>query len=295
MFAQGLWTEISDRIAEATGHAFRLENRRSVGGGSINQAYQIEEGDRRYFLKVNQAVHVGMFEAEALGLAEMAQTQTILVPRPLCWGTAAGAAYIVMDWLELGRGNADSWYRMGEQLAALHRTTSPQGFGWQQSNTIGETPQPNPWTETWLEFYLEHRLRYQFRLAQRKGGHFPQQEALLQVVPELLGGHAVQPALVHGDLWSGNAAVTQAGEPVILDPATYYGDREVDIAMTELFGRFPQSFYDGYNAAFPLDTGYSLRKTLYNLYHIINHFNLFGGGYAAQANRMIDQLVSASR
>ncbi|NJN21963.1 MAG: fructosamine kinase family protein, partial [Leptolyngbya sp. RL_3_1] len=114
-------------------------------------------------------------------------------------------------------------------------------------------------------------------------------------VPDILAGHQVQPALVHGDLWSGNAAVTQAGEPVILDPAPYYGDREVDIAMTELFGRFPQPFYDGYNAAFPLDAGYETRKTLYNLYHILNHFNLFGGGYGAQANRMIDQLISGSR
>jgi fructosamine-3-kinase len=114
---------------------------------------------------------------------------------------------------------------------------------------------------------------------------------LLNALPQLLAGHNPQPALVHGDLWSGNAAVTQDGEPVILDPATYYGDREVDIAMTELFGRFPSSFYAAYNAAYPLDAGYAQRKTLYNLYHIINHFNLFGGGYGAQANRMIDQLL----
>jgi fructosamine-3-kinase len=291
----GLWTEISDRITKVTGQPFTVTHRRSVGGGSINQAYHLTDGTQDYFVKVNQAVHIGMFEAEALGLADIAQTQTIRVPRPLCWGTAAGAAYIVMDWLELGRGNADSWYRMGEQLAALHRTTSNHGFGWQQSNTIGETPQPNPWTATWLEFYLQHRLRYQFRLAQRRGGHFPGQDDLLAAVPGLLAGHQVQPALVHGDLWSGNAAVTQAGEPVILDPATYYGDREVDIAMTELFGRFPQPFYDGYNAAFPLAPGYETRKVLYNLYHILNHFNLFGGGYSAQANRMIDQLLSAAK
>jgi fructosamine-3-kinase len=293
MFTNALWTEISDRIAEVTGRPFSLKERHSVGGGSINQAYQIADGDR-YFLKINQAVHIGMFEAEALGLAEMAQTHTIRVPRPLCWGVAAGAAYIVMDWLDLGQGTPASWYRMGEQLAALHKTTSGR-FGWQRSNTIGETPQPNPWTETWLEFYQEHRLRYQFRLAQRRGGHFPQQEQLLAAVPELLADHQVIPALVHGDLWSGNAAVTGAGEPVILDPATYYGDREVDIAMTELFGRFPQPFYEGYNAAFPLEQGYDTRKTLYNLYHILNHFNLFGGGYATQANRMIDQLLSVSR
>ncbi len=295
MVTNGLWLAISDRITEVTGRPFTVQGHHSVGGGSINQAYQITDGAQQYFVKVNQAVQVGMFEAEALGLAEIAQTQTIRVPQPLCWGTAAGAAYLVMDWLDLGRGTPEAWYHLGQQLAALHRTTSEQGFGWPQNNTIGETPQPNPWTKTWLEFYIQHRLHYQFRLAQRRGGHFPAQEDVLAAVPTLLAGHSVRPALVHGDLWSGNAAVTEAGEPVILDPAPYYGDREVDIAMTELFGRFPQSFYEGYSATFPLEAGYGTRKTLYNLYHILNHFNLFGGGYGSQANRMIDQLLSISK
>ncbi len=118
----------------------------------------------------------------------------------------------------------------------------------------------------------------------------PQQEKLLAAIPELLA-HQVQPSLVHGDLWGGNAGCTASGEPVIFDPATYFGDREVDIAMTELFGGFPAAFYKGYNEVFPLDAGYEQRKTLYNLYHILNHFNLFGGSYASQANRMIDQIL----
>jgi fructosamine-3-kinase len=180
---------------------------------------------------------------------------------------------------------------MGTALAAMHRVTSDRGFGWHQPNTIGATPQPNPWTPTWLEFYREYRLRHQFRLAGRRGGRFPRQHELLMALPDLLAGHAPAPSLVHGDLWSGNAAVTQSGDPVILDPATYFGDREVDIAMTELFGRFPETFYATYRAAYPLDPGYGGRKILYNLYHILNHFTLFGGSYAAQANRMIDQLL----
>jgi fructosamine-3-kinase len=287
-----MWDAIAQHISDKTGTPFTIQDRSSVGGGCINQAYRISDGSRSFFLKLNRASQMAMFEAEALGLKEMYDSQTIRVPQPICWGVTDNSAYIAMEWLNFGYGKGDSWQRMGTHLAAMHQVTSPSGFGWRQSNTIGDTPQQNPWTKDWVEFYREHRLRYQFKLANRRGGHFPRQDELLAAVPELLAGHDPTPALVHGDLWSGNASVTEDGDPVILDPATYYGDREVDIAMTELFGRFPQAFYDAYNAAYPLDEGYyTIRKTLYNLYHIINHFNLFGGGYGSQANRMIDQLL----
>lgn len=287
-----MWTTIAAEITQVTGEPFTIRDRRSVGGGSINQAYQAIGDNRSYFVKINQGSQLAMFEAEALGLKEIADSQTIRVPRPLTWGIAAGSAYVVLEWLDLGRSRPDAWYRLGQQLAAMHRVTSDRGFGWHQDNTIGATPQPNPWTADWITFFIEHRLRYQFTLAQRRGGHFPQGERLLAAVPEILADHVPSPALVHGDLWSGNAAVTAAGEPVILDPATYYGDREVDIAMTELFGGFPVTFYQGYRDAYPLPPGYEQRKILYNLYHILNHFNLFGGGYGAQANRMVAQLLS---
>lgn len=287
-----MWTTISQHISAKTGIAFTISDRRSIGGGCINQAYFIADGHQRFFLKLNSAAQVAMFEAEALGLKEMYDSQTIRVPKPICWGTAETSAYLVLEWLDLGRAGEGSWWRMGEHLAAMHRVTSIHGFGWHQGNTIGATPQPNPWTSSWLDFYRDHRLVHQFRLARRRGGRFPRQQALLEALPDLLAGHCPVPALVHGDLWSGNAAVTAAGDPVILDPATYYGDREVDLAMTELFGRFPQAFYEGYQAAYPLDDGYAQRKGLYNLYHILNHFNLFGGGYETQANRMMDQLLA---
>ncbi|MBD0269228.1 MAG: fructosamine kinase family protein [Cyanobacteria bacterium Co-bin8] len=287
-----MWTSIAEQISQATGEPFTVQAQHSVGGGCINQAYRVTNGSQSYFVKLNAATQMGMFEAEALGLKEIYDSQTIQVPRPICWGVAESSAFIVLDWLEFGYGSEQAWQRMGENLAVMHRVTSPQGFGWDRNNTIGETPQRNPWTQDWVEFYREHRLRYQFQLAHRRGGHFPRQEELLTAVPTLLAGHTPTPSLVHGDLWSGNASVTKAGEPVILDPATYYGDREVDIAMSELFGSFHPAFYRGYNAAYPLDEGYPQRRILYNLYHILNHFNLFGGGYASQANRMIDQLLS---
>ncbi len=289
-----VWTEIAAQIAQVSQQPFWVERTHSVGGGCINQAYGLSNGQTTFFVKLNQASKLAMFEAELAGLKEMYNSQTIRVPQPLCCGLSGNSSYIVMEWLDLGGGRG-AWANLGQNLAAMHRTSSDLGVGWHRSNTIGETHQPNDWQESWLTFWRDQRLAYQFRLAKRRGGSFPQQEDLLAALPDLLAGHDPIPALVHGDLWSGNAAITTAGEPVIFDPATYYGDREVDLAMTELFGRFPAAFYDAYESVYPLSLGYSTRKILYNLYHILNHFNLFGGGYGAQANRMIQQLLAKVR
>ncbi len=297
-----MWIEIAEQISKVTGEKFQIENRRSVGGGCINQAYAISSGSRTYFVKLNQPSLVEMFEAEALGLQQMLKTQSIRIPKPICWGTASNSAYLVLEWIELGRGGGNqAWEEMGRQLAAMHKwqpseSSRLQGevrgmFGWDRNNTIGSTPQINPWTSDWAEFFAEHRIGYQLKLAKRRGGNFSQGERLLKAIPELLANHQPQPALVHGDLWGGNAAFTASGEPVIFDPATYWGVREVDVAMTELFGGFPSGFYRGYNEVFPIEPGYEQRKTLYNLYHILNHFNLFGGGYGAQANGMIERIL----
>lgn len=285
-----MWTQIARQITQATGQEFSVQNQRSVSGGCINQGYAISDGHLSYFVKLNQASQVAMFEAEALGLKQMFETATIRVPKPICWGVADNCAYIVLEWLELGTGNTNSWLEMGRKLAAMHRATCDRGFGWQQNNTIGSTVQINTWNDDWAEFFIQHRLGYQFQLAKRRGGHFPKLDELLAAMPLLLA-HQPLPSLVHGDLWGGNAACTKTGEPIIFDPATYYGDREVDIAMTELFGGFSAAFYQGYNEIFPLDSSYERRKPIYNLYHILNHFNLFGGGYASQANRAISQIL----
>jgi len=293
-----MWDKIAVRITEVTGEDFQIDNRRSVSGGCINQGYQVSDGFRSYFVKVNQASQVAMFEAEALGLQQMCATQTIRVPKPICWGTEGNSAFIVLEWLDLGgRDNNQAWEEMGHKLAAMHKyipadsTLLKGSFGWKINNTIGSTPQINTGAANWGQFWSEHRIGYQLKLAKRRGGHFPQGEHLLAVIPELLADYEPQPSLVHGDLWGGNAGMTSAGEPVLFDPAPYFGDREVDIAMTELFGGFSAAFYRGYNEAWRLDEGYERRKFLYNLYHILNHFNLFGGGYESQANQMINQLL----
>lgn len=287
-----MWNLIAEHISQVSQNPFIIKQRRPVSGGCINQGYCLQGDDLAYFVKINQAPQLSMFEAEALGLKQMLSTKTIRLPQPICWGISDSSSYLVLEWLEFGKQNPQSWQIMGQKLAAMHQAQGAAQFGWDQNNTIGSTPQMNPWTDSWSLFFAEHRIGYQLRLAQKRGGNFPDGTDVLSAVLECLRDHQPQPSLVHGDLWSGNVAVTQEGEPVILDPATYYGDREVDLAMTELFGGFPAAFYRGYDEVFPLAEGYQKRKTLYNLYHVLNHFNLFGGGYGSQANQMLRQILS---
>jgi fructosamine-3-kinase len=286
-----MWKDaIEAQIQRVTQKPFTVSDCRSVSGGSINQAYRISDGRQFFFVKLNQANQVMMFESEALGLQDLAASGSIRIPQPICWGTAENNSYIVLEWIDLGRGIPSSWVELGRQLAHLHRETYSKGFGWDRNNTIGSTPQLNFWKQDWAIFFMEHRIGYQLQLAQSRGANFTQTDRLLKVIATLLS-HRPVPSLVHGDLWSGNVGFSTEGEPVIFDPAVYWGDREVDIAMTELFGGFPSSFYEGYQSVWPLEAGYKQRKVLYNLYHILNHFNLFGGGYRAQAEQMMAQIL----
>jgi fructosamine-3-kinase len=294
--------QIAEQISALTAQSFTIQTQQSVSGGCINQAVKVADQQRSFFVKTNQtpvsdaqrSSQLAMFEAEYDALKAIHTSQTLSVPQPLCCGTVSGHAYIVMEWLNLaGNGSDSAWQRMGQQLAAMHQAVSAEGFGWHRDNTIGATPQQNGWLDNWVEFWRDRRLGPQFELAHDRGARFPGRDELMSAIPRLLQGHHPQPALLHGDLWSGNAAITEAGEPVILDPATYYGDPETDLAMSELFGRFPSAFYRAYEAATPIKEGYQRRRVLYNLYHILNHFNLFGGSYERQANQMIAQVLAS--
>jgi fructosamine-3-kinase len=290
-----MWPQIAEILSQALGQPFEIIATRSVSGGDINQGYRVERSSQTVpqtiFVKLNRADRLAMFEAEFQGLQQMWDTQTIRVPRPLAMGIVGNSSFIAMEWLELGRSQPSSWRVMGQKLAAMHQFRGATAFGWVRDNTIGSTPQPNPWTNDWTTFWQQQRIGFQIELAERKGARFSAASELLAAIPALLVGHQPQPSIVHGDLWGGNASILADGEPVIYDPAMYWGDREVDLAMTELFGGFPAEFYAGYEAVWPLDEGYGRRKMLYNLYHILNHYNLFGGGYAGQADRMMGQLL----
>ena len=289
------WDAIAASICNTTQTHFKIAHAVPMSGGCINQAWRIENRDGvRYFVKLNDARKLSMFKAEDAGLATLAATHTVRVPQPVACGTSGGHAFLVLEFLDLnGNGNARL---LGEQLAALHRTQARQ-FGFSQNNTIGETLQRNEWSSDWIAFWREQRLGFQLDLAARNGfgGLQKQGQELLEKLPALFDGYSPVPSLLHGDLWGGNHAFTPDGMPVLFDPAPYYGDREADLAMTELFGSFDAEFYAAYRAAWPLDAGYTVRKILYNLYHILNHANMFGGGYARQAEGMMQQLLMRLR
>ncbi len=245
-------------------------------------------------MKLAPAERLSMFEAEAAGLEELSSANSVRVPRVLGHGTAAGRAFLALEWIDFGGGSSRCEALLGEQLAAQHRVTVDR-FGWYRDNAIGSTPQCNDRERDWVSFYVRHRLKFQLELAVRNGfaGRLTERGALLcESVAAFFESYRPAPSLLHGDLWGGNWAADSAGRPVIFDPAVYYGDREADLAMTRLFGGFGPSFYAAYQEVWPLEAGADDRRTLYNLYHVLNHLNLFGGGYLGQAQGMIDRLLA---
>jgi len=285
---------IIQNIGAATGKSINNHRLSSVGGGSINTAYHLQSSDHSYFIKLNQAHLFAMFEAEARGLEEMRLLGCIRIPEVICYGQADGHSYIVLEYIELGSLRGHAGQLLATQLAQMHAQQQPY-FGWFIDNTIGSTPQINDREHDWLSFWQQHRLGQQLKFAAQNGygGQLQYKgQKLMEKLPAFFIGYSPTPALLHGDLWGGNAGADSQGNPVIFDPACYYGDREADIAMTELFGGFGSDFRAAYHAEYPLDPGYTSRKTLYNLYHILNHLNLFGGGYLSQSENMIEQLLT---
>jgi fructosamine-3-kinase len=257
-----------------------IESAASAAGGCIHDCYRVRIRGAPRFLKTNSAGFQDAFAAEADGLQALSDAG-LRAPAPLAHGVAAGQAYLLLEFLDL-RGPAD-FARLGRMLAAGHKQAGAR-FGWQRDNYIGATPQANGWKDSWAEFWLERRLRPQLELARRNGFDLPPPSL------SILQNHQPTPSLLHGDLWSGNAGFTAEG-PVVFDPAVYYGDREADLAMTELFGGFPREFYRAYEESWPLEEDYARRKALYNLYHLLNHLNLFGGAYLGQVQATLGLLL----
>jgi protein-ribulosamine 3-kinase len=291
------WPALAGELMRLTGRTFSPEPAQRVAGGSINRCYRWPTGSGPVFVKVAASLAAPMLEAEADGLAELARAQAVRVPRVLACGRAGASAFLALEWLEAGAATEESEERLGTQLAAQHAVTAPE-FGWWRDNTIGSTPQPNGTMGSWAEFFRERRLRPQLELAVVRGFGPRLQgpgERLLAGIGALLETHTCAASLLHGDLWGGNWLATTDGDPTIFDPAVYYGDREADLAMTQLFGGFGPRFYRAYAAAAPLPPGAALRRELYNLYHVLNHANLFGGGYAESALRSIQRLLAELR
>lgn len=289
------WESIAESITQSTGRPFSIVGIETLSGGCINTAFRISDGRQYFFIKLNNLSKYAMFCAEAAGLAAISATNTLKTPQLICFGHNKNHSFILTEYLDFC-GRLDE-VQLGVQLAEMHQHTS-HAFGWTQSNTIGTTVQLNPQTNNWQEFWRIYRLETQLALARKNGyGGILQilGEQLISRFPALFSTHFPTPSLLHGDLWSGNTAALAEDKPVVFDPAVYYGDREADIAMTELFGGFSTDFYAAYTDTWPLNAGYSVRKHLYNLYHVLNHLNLFGGYYEQNAIQLMQGLLAELR
>lgn len=259
-----------------------------VGGGDINAAARIETGDARYFVKWNTAPLPRLFEAEAHGLRLLATAHALRIPRVIALIDQPPA--LILEWIDFGADKQAASEALGRGLAQQHRSSAPT-YGLDHDNYIGSNPQRNTPAQSWIEFYRDQRLGVQRDLA-RQRGHLTSDRArrLDRVMNQLdrwIDPAAGAPSLLHGDLWGGNYLIDAHGDPVLIDPAVYYGDRAAELAFTELFGGFSARFYAAYNEAWPLDHGYADRRDLYNLYHLLNHLNLFGEGYGGSVDAIL--------
>ena len=297
-YASAAWNpgsgDLAAALARATGLQVAPRPERAVGGGSVGECLRWSSEGGDLFVKLGPATSLEMFSAEADGLRELGSAAALRVPEVRGVGTASGQAFLALEWIEFAAASSRTEAMLGAGLARLHRTVAPR-FGWRRDNTIGATPQHNDWTDDWAQFFATRRLGFQLDLAERNGhgGRLIERGRLLcERLAAFLAGHRPRPSLLHGDLWGGNWAADASGGPVIYDPAVYYGDREADLAMTRLFGGFGRDFYAAYESEWSLDPGAAQRVALYNLYHVLNHLNLFGGGYAAQAGSLIERLLA---
>jgi len=288
----GSWKIVMQHISSVAKTKVTLLKREMIAGGCINQCYKVTDSNhKQWFIKTNSSTLIEMFIAESKGLNEIANSQSIRSPKSICYGLTKDFSYLVLEFISLKP--LSSQIKMGKELAKMHQTTGKY-FGWSRNNTIGSTPQSNQKNSNWASFWKDHRLLFQLNLALKNGYPPKAYEDGLKLAENchlFFSNYNVKPSLLHGDLWGGNAACDSNGNPIIFDPAVYYGDRETDIAMTELFGGFSNDFYVSYNQYYALDKDYTTRKNLYNLYHILNHFNLFGGGYASQSHNIVTELL----
>jgi protein-ribulosamine 3-kinase len=291
MFPEEVKKSVELYLGARSGSPLQITESKSIGGGCINEAYMLKSANGRYFIKYNSAAAFpGMFEKEAAGLKILADTNTISVPEVITTGESGKNAYLLLQYIESGTPGRNFWNEFGTKLADLHRNTNDH-FGLDHDNYIGSLVQANKPNPDFFSFFVSERIEPQLKDARNKGAFNPGDiryfDSLFKSLQDIIP--VEKPALLHGDLWSGNFMVTNGGSPCLIDPAVYYGHREADIATTQLFGGFQPEFYHAYNHAWPMEKDWQKRVDIFNLYPLLVHVNLFGGGYAAQVLRIIRQ------
>ena len=284
-----MWHFISEQISSQIETDFICDDIREIRSGDTHHAYRISDGRRRFFVKTNLAQHLELFESESESLQHLGLLEGFKIPKTVCLGIVGEHSFLVLEFLKLTEGNSATWHQLGQQLALMHQNQTQAMYGWQSDNFIGSTPQPNQWHKKWAQFFAEQRIGFMLQLLAEKGHELVNIDAAVDTVVRLLAGHNPTPSMLHGDLWSGNVGFV-GDRPSLFDPAIYFGDRETDLAMTELFNRFPNAFYQGYETQWPLDDEYQYRKPIYQLYHVLNHALLFGGNYLESATTLLNNL-----
>ena len=287
---------LESAVGSACGEGIKIDRRIPVSGGDINEAYLLKLSDgRELFLKMNRRENIDFFRAEASGLKSIKDTSTIRTPHVFGYGRDGDKAFLLMTYVNGRKKSRDFSATFGRNLAKMHKAevtglVEDGGYGFYQDNYIGAGYQKNAPKSSWIEFFRECRIKPQFERAERyfSGTDIKKIDHLLEHLDKYLI-EPQHPSLLHGDLWGGNYIVGDDGEAWLIDPAVYVGHAEADIAMTELFGGFDAAFYEAYRKENPLEPGYGDRRDIYNLYHLLNHLNLFGGGYYMSVKSILDR------
>jgi protein-ribulosamine 3-kinase len=289
MIPLSLAPAVEKLLENTTGIKGRIEETKFLSGGSINDCVKVIYAGKSFFMKWNFADrYPKMFEKEALGLKKLLATESIKIPEVIGTGEEGKYAFLILNYVEKGHPDQAFWNDFGTQLAQLHKNINPQ-FGFDHDNYIGSLEQKNSFCDNWPDFFVGMRLEPQIRMARDKGAFdnatLMAFERLFARIEKLFPPEA--PSLIHGDLWSGNFLCNENVAPVLIDPAVYYGHREMDLAMSKLFGGFDNRFYEAYHRTFPLEKGWQERVDLCNIYPLLVHVNLFGGGYALQVKSIL--------
>jgi fructosamine-3-kinase len=293
MIPARLFNSINQSLFEKGLINLPLLHQAPISGGSVNQSYAISTSESTFFIKINQKEKLpNLFEKEQSGLNVLRANTNLKVPFPLIVGSFESHTFLILEFIESAKPKPDFWETFGRGIAKLHRKTASQ-FGYGEENYVGSLRQENRKTADWTTFFIEQRLKTQIRLANENNRLDLQiNRYFLELFDSLEGVFPEEPpALLHGDLWSGNFLCTREGQAAIMDPAVYYGHREMDLAMSHLFGGFDSRFYQAYDAAFPLGKGWEKRIEICNLYPLLVHVNLFGVAYTKRLKSVLKRIL----
>lgn len=285
-----MWHTIAKQISDTLNIDFVITYKEQLNQSENTLAFKVSDGQHQFFVKLNEISYFEQFEAQSINLAQLTLHSTLFVPDCICTGVTLNHSFIVLEWLNLTNLNTDNWAQLGTRLAQMHKKHEQAMFGWPHDNYLGKHIQTNRWHKRWDIFFAEQRIGWQLQLLHEKGLNFCEIEPFVELTKHALHHHVIQPSLLHGHLWRANVGFVD-DQAAVFDAACYYGDREVDLAMTEVFGAFPAAFYQAYQNEYPVLAQTNNRKPFYQLYYLLNQANVYQGMYLTQAKTLITQLI----